>query len=176
MLPTDVPGPHYQGDVRDIIGDGFDLMVAHPPCTFLSRVSARHLVNSAGAVNSDRWAEVVAGAEFFREILEAPIPRIAVENPIMLMRAQRLIGVPFTQVIQPWQHGDPYTKATALWLKNLPPLSWSAPVVPTSKALGWDAGPTADRWKIRSATYPGIARAMADQWSESLVSLEMALW
>lgn len=152
LLPTDAPGPHYQGDVRDVLGDGWDLMVAHPPCTHL-------------AVSGARWfkhkqAEQAQALEFVRLLLAAPIPRIALENPVSIISSR--IRKP-DQVIQPWQYGHGETKATCLWLKNLPLLR------PTDVVEGREARihrmpPSPDRWKLRSATFPGIAAAMADQW------------
>lgn len=152
LLPTDAPGPHYQGDVRDVLGDKWDLMVAHPPCTHL-------------AVSGARWfkhkqAEQAQALDFVRLLLAAPIPRIALENPVSIISSR--IRKP-DQVIQPWQYGHGETKATCLWLKNLPLLR------PTDVVEGREARihrmpPSPDRWKLRSATFPGIAAAMADQW------------
>ena len=152
LLPTDVPGPHYQGDVRDVLGDGWDLMVAHPPCTHL-------------AVSGARWfhlkrQEQAEALDFVRLLMDAPIPRIAVENPVSIISSR--IRKP-DQVIQPWMFGHGETKATCLWLKGLPALK------PTNIVDGREARihrlpPSPDRWKIRSATYAGIAAAMADQW------------
>ena len=155
LLPTDAPGPHYQGDVRDVLGDGWDLMIAHPPCTHL-------------AVSGARWfhlkqREQAEALEFVRLLMDAPIPRIAIENPVSIISSR--IRKP-DQVIQPWQHGHGETKATCLWLKNLPCLQ------PTDIVEGREPRihrlpPSPDRWKIRSATFPGIAAAMADQWSKT---------
>jgi hypothetical protein len=153
LLPTDVPGPHYQGDVRDVLVDGWDLMVAHPPCTHL-------------AVSGARWfhlkqAEQAEALAFVRLLMDAPIPRIAIENPVSIISSR--IRKP-DQIIQPWQFGHGETKATCLWLKNLTKLQ------PTNIVQGREARvhrmpPSPDRWKLRSATYHGIAAAMADQWS-----------
>ena len=154
LLPTDVPGPHYQGDVFNIIGDGWDLMVAHPPCTDLAVSGARHF---AAKIADGRQQRAL---DFVRALLEAPIERIALENPISVISSK--IRKP-DQIIQPWQFGHGETKATCLWLKNL------APLVPTDIVEGREARvhripPSADRWKKRSETYLGIANAMADQW------------
>lgn len=154
LLPTDVPGPHYQGDVFDIIGDGWDLMIAHPPCTDLAVSGARHF---AAKIADGRQQRAL---DFVRALLEAPIERIALENPISVISSK--IRKP-DQIIQPWQFGHGETKATCLWLKNL------APLVPTDIVEGREARvhrmpPSADRWKKRSETYLGIAKAMADQW------------
>jgi len=152
LLPTDSPGPHYQGDVRDILDDGFDLMVAHPPCTHLAVSGARWF--------KDKQQEQAEALDFVRLLLNAPIERIALENPISIISSR--IRKP-NQIIQPWQFGHGETKATCLWLKNLPCL------VPTDVVEGREAKvhrmpPSADRWKLRSTTYKGIAQAMADQW------------
>ena len=154
LLPTDVSGPHYQGDVFDIIGDGWDLMIAHPPCTDLAVSGARHF---AAKIADGRQQRAL---DFVRALLEAPIERIALENPISVISSK--IRKP-DQIIQPWQFGHGETKATCLWLKNL------APLVPTDIVEGREARvhrmpPSADRWKKRSETYLGVAKAMADQW------------
>ncbi len=152
LLPTDVPGPHHEGDVRDVLGDGWDLMVAHPPCTHLAVSGARWF--------KDKQAEQVEALDFVRLLMAAPIPRIAVENPVSIISSR--IRRP-DQIIQPWQFGHGETKATCLWLTNLPPL------VPTDVVDGREAvvhrmPPGPDRWKLRSLTYQGIADAMAEQW------------
>lgn len=176
LLPTEAPGPHYQGNVLDILDDGWELMVAHPPCTFLAN-SANGSLWSTKPSRDDalkgpaRWAAMVDGAVFFRQLLNAPIPRIAVENPIMSGHAKKIIGREQTQTVQPWMFGHPQKKATCLWLKGL------APLLPTDDVRGLMVGrpksetdrvhyasPGPDRWKARSLTYPGIARAMAQQW------------
>jgi hypothetical protein len=143
-------------------------MIAHPPCTFLANSSAKHLYNDMkkeNGLNPERWANMAEGAEFFKLLWEQHhIPRICVENPIMLGHAKALIGCgQQTQTIQPWQHGHGETKATCLWLKNLPEL------VPSNIVEGRVQrvhlmGPSPTRWKERSTTFPGIAKAMAEQW------------
>lgn len=152
MLPSERPGKHYQGNVLDILGDGWDLMIAHPPCTHLAVSGARWF--------KDKLQEQAEALAFVRTLLEANIPRIALENPVSIISTR--IKKP-SQVIQPWQHGHGETKATCLWLKNLPLL------VPTDLVEGRIARvhmmpPSPLRWKERSRTYPGIARAMAIQW------------
>ena len=167
LLPTDVDGPHYQGDVFDIINDGWDLMVAHPPCTYLTNSGVTWLHK-----DPSRWAKLDEGAAFFKALLNAPIERIAVENPIMHKYAkERIGGVKQSQVIQPWMFGHMEQKATCLWLRNLPPLTPTNNVRDAMMALPDNERqrlhylpPSADRWKIRSATFKGIAEAMADQW------------
>ena len=152
LLPTEKPGPHYQGDVRDILCNGWDLMIAHPPCTHLAVSGARWFTEKR-----DEQAEAL---DFVRELLAAPIPKIAVENPVGIISSR--IRRP-DQVIHPWMFGHGETKATCLWLKGLPLLE------PTNMVSGREARihklpPTADRWKLRSLTYQGIADAMAEQW------------
>lgn len=152
LLPTDVPGPHYQGDVLDIINDGWDLMIAHPPCTHLAVSGARWF--------KEKQQEQKEALEFVRVLLDAPIPKIALENPISIISSR--IRKP-DQIIQPWQFGHGETKATCLWLKNLPKLT------PTNIVDGREPRvhmmpPSPDRWKERSKTYAGIAEAMATQW------------
>ena len=152
LLPTDSLGPHYQGDVRDIINKGFDLMIAHPPCTHLAVSGARWF--------KDKKEEQAEALDFVRLLMEAPIKHIAIENPISIISSH--IRKP-DQIIHPWQHGHGETKATCLWLKNLPLLQ------PTNVVEGRESRihkmpPSADRWKKRSETYIGIAKAMAQQW------------
>lgn len=152
LLPTEAPGPHYQGDVRDIINDGFDLMIGHPPCT--------HLAVSGSRWFKDKVEEQEEALEFVRILMGAPIAKIAIENPISVISSR--IRKP-DQIVQPWQFGHGETKATCLWLKGLPKLR------PTNVVEGREARvhrmpPGPDRWKERSRTYSGIALAMADQW------------
>jgi len=154
ILSTDVPGPHYQGDVRDILGDGWDLMIAHPPCTHLAVSGARHFAAKKASGVQDE------ALDFVRLLLDAPIMRIALENPVSIISSR--IRKP-DQIIQPWQFGHGETKTTCLWLKNLTPLR------PTNIVDGRDdrihkMPPSPNRWKERSRTYEGIAEAMADQW------------
>lgn len=167
ILPTDALGPHYQGDVRDILGDGWDLMVAHPPCTYMTNSGVTWLHK-----DPTRWAKLDDAAAFFKMLLDAPIEKIAVENPIMHKYAkERIGGVKQTQVVQPWMFGHTEQKATCLWLKNLPPLVPTNDVKAEMLQLPDNERqrlhylpPSADRWKLRSTTYMGIAEAMADQW------------
>lgn len=156
LLPTDVPGPHYQGNVLDVLHYPWDLMIAHPPCTHLSVSGARHF--AAKRMDGRQQSAV----SFFMALAHAPIPRIAIENPVCIM--SNLWRKP-DQIIQPWQFGHGETKATCFWLKNLPPLK------PTDIVDGRDnrihrMPPSEDRWKLRSQTYNGVARAMADQWGD----------
>lgn len=166
ILPSDAGGPHYQGDVMDVLNDGWDMMIAHPPCTYLANSGVSWLYRQEG-----RWDKMKEGALFFKTLLDAVIPKIAVENPIMHKHAKKIIGMNQTQTIQPWMFGHPEQKATFLWLKNLPPLYETCNVkeemliLPESKRQRiHHLPPTEDRWKLRSKTYQGIAEAMADQW------------
>lgn len=152
LLPTDKNGPHYQGSVFDIINDGWDLMVAHPPCTHLAVSGARWF--------KDKVNEQQQALDFVRKLMECDIPKICIENPISIISSR--IRKP-DQIIQPWMFGHGETKATCLWLKNLPLLT------PTNIVEGREPKvhllpPSPDRWKIRSKTYDGIAKAMAEQW------------
>jgi hypothetical protein len=156
---------------------GWDLLIGHPECTYLANSGAKHLyagMNAANGPNADRWAHMGAAAAFFLALWNAPVARIALENPIMLGHPKRLFGIPEpTQIIQPWQFGHGETKATCLWLKGLPPL------VPTNIVTGREQrvfrmAPGPDRKKERSRTFEGIAEAMASQWGASLEQREAA--
>jgi site-specific DNA-cytosine methylase len=155
LLPSDSPhGWHVQGDVLAILDKGWDLLIARPPCTHLAVSGARHFAaKQASGVQQE-------ALDFVRALLDAPIERIALENPVSIISSR--IRKP-DQVIQPWQFGHGETKATCLWLKNLPKLQ------PTNIVEGREnrvhrMPPSADRWKKRSTTYQGIADAMASQW------------
>ena len=154
LLPTDVEGPHYQGNVFDVINDGWDIMIAHPPCTHLAVSGARHFAaKKASGVQDEALA-------FVQALMDAPINCIAIENPISIISSK--IRKP-DQIIQPWQFGHGETKATCLWLKNMPNL------IPTDIVEGRSdrihkMPPSPLRWKLRSTTYKGIAKAMAQQW------------
>lgn len=167
LLPTEVDGPHIVGDVLAVLGNGWDLMIAHPPCTYLTNSGVSWLHKDPA-----RWALLDDGAAFFRAMLDAPIPRIAIENPIMHKHARERIGhAAYTQIVQPWMFGHPESKATCLWLKGLPPLlgtvdarqEMSRLPIRERQRLHY-LPPSKDRWKIRSTTYKGIAEAMAAQW------------
>lgn len=154
LLPTEKPGPHYQGDVRDVLNGCWDLMIAHPPCTDLSVSGARHFAEKR---TDGRQQKSIS---FFMSLAKADIPMIAIENPVCIMSS--LHRKP-NQIIQPWMFGHGETKATCLWLKNLPLLT------PTNVVEGREnrihrMPPSADRGKLRSETYQGIADAMAQQW------------
>jgi site-specific DNA-cytosine methylase len=154
-LPSELPGPHYQGNVIDLLDYPFDLMIAHPPCTDLSVSGAKHF--EAKKYDGRQHASV----SFFMKLAKCDIPLIAIENPVSIMSS--LYRKP-DQIIQPWQFGHGETKATCLWLKGLPKLK------PTNIVDGRDhrihnMPPSVDRWKERSRTFKGIAEAMALQWS-----------
>jgi len=155
LLPSDTPGQHYQGDIRDMLNQQWDLMIAHPPCTYLCSSGLHWNKRRPGR---DEQTEEALG--FVRLLLDADIPRIALENPIGCISSR--IRKP-DQIIQPWQFGHPESKSTCLWLKGLPKLQ------PTNIVAGrepkiWKMSPSKDRAKNRSRTYHGIAQAMADQW------------
>jgi site-specific DNA-cytosine methylase len=152
LLPSEKPGPHYQGDVRDVLASGWDLMVAHPPCTHLAVSGARWFKEKA--------KEQAEALEFVRLLMAAPIERIAIENPVSIISSR--IRKP-DQVIQPWQFGHGETKATCLWLKNLPKLEPTR-IVEGREGKVWKMPPGPNRWRERSRTYYGIAEAMAAQW------------
>ena len=168
LLPSDSPkGLHYQGDIRDILGQPWDLMIAHPPCTYLS-VSGLHWNKK----RPERARQTEDAIDFVSLLLDAPIPKIALENPIGILSSR--IRKP-DQIIQPYQFGDDASKATCLWLKNLPKLRPTHMVEPrmVNGKPRWSnqtdsgqnrLGPSPDRWKLRSITYQGIANAMASQW------------
>lgn len=166
LLPTERPGAHYQGDVeqfvKSLLPGTFDLMIAHPPCTFLANSGVRWLYRD-GEEDPERWWEMEQSAKFFRRLLEMDIPRIAVENPVMHRYGKAIIGRGPDQIIQPWQFGHGETKATGLWLKNLPKLE-PTNIVDGRQPRVHHASPGPDRWKERSRTLQGIAGAMADQW------------
>lgn len=168
LLPTESQGPHIQGDVLNVLNDGWDMMIAHPPCTYLTNSGVCWLHK-----DKSRWDKLREGAEFFKALLNAPIPRIAIENPIMHKYAIELIGTKQTQVIQPYMFGHMERKATCLWLKNLPPLRETKNVKEEMMKLPKKlqqrihyAPPSKDRWKIRSKTFEGIAEAISTQWTE----------
>jgi hypothetical protein len=167
LLPTDVPGPHYQGDVFDIINQGWDMMIAHPPCTYLCSSGLHWNKRVPG-----REQKTLDALEFVRKLLDCNIPRIALENPIGCI--SKRIRKP-DQIIHPYEFGDDASKSTCLWLKNLPILFQTKYVQPRiiNGKPRWsnqtDSGqnkltPSYDRWKERSKTYQGIADAMANQW------------
>jgi site-specific DNA-cytosine methylase len=163
LLPTDSPGPHHQGPVEDVLDDGWDLMIAHPPCTHLAVSGARYFPQKIADGRQQ------AALDFVQLLMNAPIKKWALENPVSVISSK--IRKP-DQIIQPWQFGHDASKKTCLWLKNLPLLT-PTNVLSLPESGVWanqtptgqnKLGPKQDRWKARSLTYQGIANAMADQW------------
>jgi hypothetical protein len=154
LLPTEMDGMHYEGDVRGLLDKEWDLMLAFPACTHLAVSGARWF--------KDKQVEQAEALDFVRLLMDAPIPKIAIENPVSVISSH--IRKP-DQIIQPWMFGHGETKATCLWLKSLPKL------VPTNVVEGREARvhrmpPGPNRWRERSRTFQGIADAMAEQWSD----------
>ena len=159
LLPTEVDGPHYQGPVEDVLDDGWDLMVAHPPCTHLAVSGSRHFEQKIADGTQ------AAALDFVRLLMDAPIDRWCIENPVSVISSAIR---PPDQIIQPWEYGHGEVKATCLWLKNLPRL------LPTKHVEGREERvhrmpPGPDRWKERSRTFEGVAEAMGDQWGGRLL-------
>lgn len=172
LLPTESPGEHHLGNVEDIINDGWDLMIAHPPCTYLA-VSGMHWTKRG--LRDPKLTE--DALDFVRLLMNAPIEKIAIENPVSVISTR--IRKP-DQIIHPWMFGDNASKKTCLWLKNLPLLVPTKIIEP--RIVGgknrWDNQTDdgqnnlwgkKDRWKLRSKTFDGIANAMADQWGSNVV-------
>lgn len=174
ILPSESPlGDHYQCDIMEILDHGWDLMVAHPPCTFMSNAGACRMYPQKGVIDPKRLKKAMDAKEFFMALLNAPIPKICIENPKPL----NIVGLPpETQIIQPWMFGEPYTKKTLLWLKGLPALTPTdivteniVPFLPsgTGRKLGGKTLGAAKRGndsKNRSKFFKGMADAMAAQW------------
>ena len=174
ILPADDGSPHHhQGDVRDLMGERWDLVIAHPPCTYLSNSGVRWL-----HTEPTRWQDMLRGADFFRLMFAFDTPRLAVENPVQHKWAKLAHGMgAHTQTVQPYQFGHLETKRTCLWLRGLPPLIGTEDVEQAMRALPKAqtnrvhyASPGAGRWKARSTSYPGIAAAMADQWGPATIT------
>ena len=166
LLPTDRPGPHYQGDVRDILNLDWDLLIAHPECTYLANSGVCHL-----HTDSSRWEKLDKGSEFFKLLLNSNIPKKCIENPIPHKYAVERIGRKYDQIVQPWMFGHTEQKATCLWLEGLPLLTETNNVKKEMLLLPDNERqrlhylpPSADRWKIRSTTFQGLANAIAEQW------------
>ena len=175
LVPTDSPGPHYQGSVFDVLNDGWDMMIAHPPCTYLAVSGNRWLYNKDKSRNEERWKNREEGLDFVRALMNAPIDKIVIENPVSCISSE--IRKP-DQIIQPWQFGDEAQKTTCLWLKNLPKLK-PTKIVGKGEFVTFKSGKKhpawyaeafakaktkAERQKLRSKTFQGIADAMASQW------------
>ncbi len=173
LLPTEKPGKHYEGDVRNILYDGWDLIICHPPCTHLAVSGAKHF--------HKKQKEQAEALQFVRMLLNAPISKIALENPVSIISSR--IRKP-DQIIQPWQFGHEATKTTCLWLKGLPKLMPTNIVSKGERVITksgnslpkwYNLPPSPDRWKLRSTTFTGIAEAMANQWSEIKIEQQLKL-
>ena len=160
LLESEKPGNHICGDVLKILNNGWDIMIGHPPCTHLAVSGARWF--------PEKQEEQKEALDFVRALLYAPIPHIAIENPVSIISTK--ICKP-SQCIQPYQFGHGETKRTCLWLKNLPKLQYTNIVEGREQRI-WKLPPGPDRWKERSRTFQGIADAMAKQWSEYVLSLQ----
>ena len=159
ILPTDAPGQHIQGDVRPVLRQRWDLVIAHPPCTRLCNSGVRWLAER------DLWDDMREGAAFFMDCMNANAPRVAVENPVMHKYARDIIGRGPDFTVQPWQFGDPAKKRTCFWPRGLPALTPTSDMTADeARADCHLAPPGPDRWKVRSTTYQGIADALAMQW------------
>ena len=154
LLPTEIPGAHIQRDVRQVLNNEWDLMIAFPPCTHLAVSGARWF--------KQKQTEQKTALGFVRELMDAPIQKICIENPVSIISTK--IRKP-DQIIQPWMFGHGETKRTCLWLRNLPKLK-PTKIVKGREGRVWKEPPGTDRWKNRSRTYKGIAKAMAEQWAE----------
>lgn len=176
ILPSERAGPHLQCDLLTILDQGWDLIIAHPECRYLNHAGVRWLYQNGRRWNKDgsenprdlvRWAKMEQAAEFFKKILAASCPLIAVENSEMHPYAVELIGRKADQVIQPWMFGHGEVKATHLWLKGLPLLQ-PTNIVSGRQPRVHHESPGPDRWKRRSRTLEGVARAFAEQWGKEL--------
>lgn len=178
LLPNETPGPHYQGSVMDILNDGWDLMIAHPPCTYLTLTGNKWFKPEFAERFPNRQKDRENAIEFFMALVNAPIPKIAIENPIGIMSSRYCKP---SQIIQPWQYGHETTKATCLWLKGLPNLV-PTNIVSKGEVVISKSGNRMSRWyyetsklplkggiraKARSVTFQGIADAMANQWGSN---------
>ncbi len=165
LLPSEIDGKHIQDDCLNHLDANWDLAIFHPPCTYLCNSGVRWLYrNGKGQeIDKQRWIDMESGANFFLKLLNAPIPKIAIENPIMHKYAQNIIHRKQDQIIQPWMFGHEETKATCLWLKGLPKLIPNNIVDGRNNRVHKET-PGIDRWKRRSRTLEGIAEAMAKQW------------
>lgn len=186
LLATELPGPHYQGNVWDIIRDRWDLGIFHPTCTFMCNSSSKHLYigkKKSGGIDPQRWRDMEKSAEEFRELdCDLDYPR-AIENPIMLPYPKEIIGRGQDQIVQPYNFGHREMKATCYWLRGLKPLVHTTPDLrppdDPEERKEWQkvhrATPSANRWRDRSRTYEGIAEAMARQWGGWATGLNAAL-
>jgi len=162
IIPTEAPGNHIFGDVLNHLDGDWDLMIAHPPCTYLSNAGVGWLLPK-GKLNQERYSKGLEGKSFFMKLLNAPIPKICVENPM----PTKLFGLPIaSQIVNPYEFGDPFAKRTYLWLKNLPPLMATAICgsYESTVTASWYNKGGKSRQKNRAKFWPGIAQAMAEQW------------
>lgn len=167
LLPADDESIyHFQTDVCSILKrTEWDLMIAHPPCTYLTNSGALHLYNSDGSINNERWKNMELAAEFFMMLWNAPIKMKCIENPIMVGHAKQFANIPKqSQIVQPWMFGHPEMKATCFWLQGLPLLRPTKIIEPPYEAKVHRMAPGPERSKLRSLTYQGIADAMGFQW------------
>ena len=163
LLPTESAGNHIEGDVLDVLADGWDLMVAHPPCTYLTNAANKWLyVDSGQSTVAERLKRRDDAIMFFQKLQSAPVQKIAIENPQPHPYVIEKVGK-FHDKVQPWQFGDPETKGICLWLKNLPPLI-STLIETTRTDVKHRLPPGPERAKLRSKFFKGVAHAMADQW------------
>lgn len=176
LLDTEKPGKHYMCDIKEVISKHWHLMIAHPPCTYLTNAGVSWLYNKDGSRNVKRWQNLKEGAVFFNSLLNAQIPLIAIENPIPHKYAVEFIGKKYDQCIQPYHFGHPESKATCFWLKGLPKLKPTKNVKEIWKQLPKKEAqrlhylsPSLQRAKLRAKTFPGIAQAMAEQWGNYLI-------
>ena len=165
IIPTEIPGHHYEGDIFDVLYEDWDLMIAHPPCTYLSNAGARHLYPTKGQLNLERFQKGLEAKDFFMQLWQVPhIDKVCVENPI----SSKVFRMPpHSQQIQPYEYGHPFKKATRLWLRNLPLLKPTEIIVEaeSTKIPGnWFNNVGLDRQKNRAKFFQGWADAMADQW------------
>jgi hypothetical protein len=169
ILPSEVPGNHYQEDIFKLLARTYwDAIIFHWPCTLLCNSGVRWLYGGKGNVRDiGRWVQMEQSARNFKRLLNCNCKYIAGENPIMHKYAAEIVGTKYTQIVQPWQFGHGETKATCLWLKNLPPLM-PTNIVPGREQRIWKLPPSENRGLERSRTYTGIAEAMADQWTRAM--------
>jgi len=161
ILDTEIPGKHIKGNVLDVLYDGWDMMVAHPPCTYLANSGVRWLHEDI-----TRWPKLFEGADFFNILYNSNIPKICVENPVMHKYGKQLVRFDQKQIVQPWMFGSNESKGIGLWLQGLPMLIPDNTVKPDNvEQRVWRMPPGKDRQKERSRFFPCVARAMADQWS-----------
>jgi len=173
LLPSEQPGNHYQCGVKAVLDKGWDLFIGHPTCTYLTNSGVCWLHK-----DPSRWYKMRDAAVFFNTLLRTDIEYVAIENPIPHKYARELLDSSYTQLVQPWMFGHMESKATCLWLRNLPNLQPTNIVKDRMMLLPYKERnrlhylpPGPDRWKERSRTYPGIAQAMAAQWTDHIENI-----